>query len=131
MSSLAQQIAGDVAQITGDSKGFGIPVTFSVTMGETTTTKTVNAQVVAHGLYINESGVAVMSGVGRVMVSELNLVAAGFPTRNTNKSLSLKGVQVIFTDVVTGIASTWIINQCFGNNMSGLITCTLGAFGTV
>lgn len=131
MGSLMQQISGDIARILGDAGGFAIPVIFSVTNGKMVTAKTVNAVVTVHGLYINEQGVAVMTGTARIMVSESNLVAAGFPVRNDKNALALKGDTVTFTDTVTGIQSTWVINQQFGNNMTGLITCTLGAFGAV
>ena len=129
MAGLTAQIANDIAQITGNLSDFAIPVIFTITDGETVVSKTVNANAVSHGLYINENGVPVVSGVARIMVSEINLKNAGFPTRNTKQQLILKGCNVTFTDTVTGIQSTWIINENFGNQMSGLITCTLGSFG--
>lgn len=126
-----QQAANLIKQVTTDAAGFAIPVIFTITDGVTVTSKTCNAVAILHGLYIDERGVACVQATSRIMVSEPALVDAGFPTRDTNKKLSLKDCNVTFTDFATGVQATYVIREAIGNNFTGLTTCTLGTTGNV
>jgi len=124
-------IAQDIADILSDTDEFAIPVIWTVTGGSTVVSKTCNAQVVLHNFYINDTGNAVIGTTSRIMVSEVSLKAAGFPTRDSNGKFSLKGDIVTFTEEVNQTQITFGIREVFGNYQTGMITCTLGTYGTV
>lgn len=124
-------IANDVAEILSDTDEFAIPVIWTVTGGNTVLSKTCNAQVVLHNFYINDTGNAVVGTTSRIMVSEVSLKAAGFPTRDINNKFSLKGDVVTFTEEVNQTQITFNIREVFGNYQTGMITCTLGNYGSV
>lgn len=128
---LMQAAANLTKQVTTSTGGFAVPVIFSVTNGVTVTSKTCNAVVVLHGLFIDEKGMAIVSPTSRIMVSEAALVAAGFPTRDTNNRLVLKDDTVTFTTVSSNIQATFVIRMAIGNDFTGMVSCTLGEVGNV
>lgn len=128
---LMEQAAALIKQVTSDTNGFASPVVFTTTNGQTVTSKTCNAVVTIHGLHIDDRGMVVVAPTSRVMVSELALITVGFPTRDSNSKLALKGVTLTITDAMTGIQATYIVRENIGNNMTGLTTLTLGTVGTV
>jgi hypothetical protein len=128
-----QQAAALIQQITTNKNGFAVDVVWTTADG--LTTKTCAAVAIVHGLYIDANGVAVVSDTSRVMVSELALKSASFPTRTTPTPpavgvLILKDCKVSFIDEVTGLAGTYIIREAIPNKMTGVITCTLGTLKT-
>lgn len=120
-------VAGDIQQILTNDNEFASPVVFAATDGILVNSVTCNAVVTSHNLYIDDRGVATVSSTARLMVSEGALTALLFPTRNVNNALSLKSNTVTFSDA--GIQATFVIREAFGNNRTGLITCTLGTYG--
>ena len=120
-----------VQQITTDAGGFAIPVIYLVTNGITTTFATCNSVVILHGLYIDKEGTVMVAPTSRIMVSEPALIALSFPTRDTNNKLALKGTAITFTDSITGLQVTFVIKMAIGNDMTGMVSCTLEQSGTM
>ena len=79
-----------------------------------------------HSLAINpETGLPVNSLNAHVSVHEQVLIDAGYTTRNDRGQVSLKNHRVTLS-YASGTSQTFLINQVWPNDTTGLIVCNLG-----
>lgn len=127
---LIGNIQQDAQRITTDLSGFAVPILFSITNGETVVSKQCKGTAFKHHLSISEQGTVVNSRNARVTISELELIAQGFPVRDSNNRVALKNCMVTWTDI-SGIQATYTIREQYPNEVTGLIVCQLGEYGTI
>ncbi len=111
---IAAQAILDMQQISGDSNGFGVPITITSPASQTAS---FNGFSTKHHLALNEMGQAVSAKTASVFFSEGNL-PTGYSIRNTDQEIDLKNYLVDVADS-TGIikhykASSWFPEEKLG-----------------
>lgn len=124
----AQQDARRI--VNNADAGFGVPLLFAATDGETTVSATVNGLAMRHHVRINDLGDLVNGTTARVTVHVKDLEDAEYPVRNTNGDISLLKHRVTWTDI-SGVQATYKVEQNWPNDVLGLIVCQLGKYGTL
>lgn len=118
-------------RILTDPGGHTVPCIFTTSSGLLVVSVTCNALAVKHHVTWNASvGDRVHGRNIRITVSELALNDLSYPVRDTNNRVSMIGHRVAWTDI-SGVQATYIIEQQFPNEMTGMIRCQLGDYGTV
>lgn len=116
---LAEQIIEDMRVISGDTSGFGVSITLISPEDETITTTGFSTK---HHLAVDEFGQEVNTKKASVAISEGNLT--GYPLRNANSEVDLKGHRVNVTDS-TGIEKNYTARSWFPDEKLGLIVIIL------
>lgn len=117
--SLIDKAKADIKRITSNSKEFARSMTFTAPTDETITTKGLHSK---HYIGIDSEGNPVNAKTAYVSVSEENL--AGYPVRNADGEVDLKGHRVSVVDS-TGTTKEYYINEFFPDETIGLIVCIL------
>ena len=126
MPGIMSKIQSDIRRFTADSGGFAVPIVFT-TSGrvDPVVTVTINGVAVKHNTTVGPMGEQISTSTARVMVTEQVMIGAGYPTRDGSNNIALKGDIVSYADA-EGNTYTGIIRQVSPNNMTDLITLTLG-----
>lgn len=120
-------LARAIADIKRFSQG-GFSAVISFTNPINTENISVNGLVSKHNLSINpETGLPVNSKNAHISVAESVLQEAGYTTRD-NGEISLRKHKVKWTDA-SGNEFTYLIDEVFPSETTGLIVCTLGSYG--
>lgn len=126
---LMAQAQQDIYDILNDSDaGFAVPVTLTTpSTVSPTISVTVNALAIKHNLSFTDMGEPKTSNTktARVTVSEQSLTDAGFPVRNGDDKVILKGVIVSFVDAAN-TTYTSVIREVNPGDMTGHFVCSLG-----
>lgn len=133
---LIEQIQKDIQGITSNTNDFGVPLTFEAPTSPVTIV-TVAGTVKKHHLTFDEFG-APIRGKANVLnatcsVSALTLNAATYPYTITDADgvvkAYFKGHKVTWADV-SGVPQTYIIDQWYPDDQTGMIVLILGEYGT-
>ncbi len=126
---LNDQIRNDILSITTNTNEFGVPITFTAPTSPTTV-RTVNGTIKKHRLEFDEFGQPkenVKSTTCSVSILAFN--NASYPARNNDGVIDFTDHLAAFADV-SGIATTYAVNQWFPDEQTGLIVFILGDYGT-
>lgn len=115
----------DVKQITGDTGGAAVEVTFTAP-APGNQVMTIPAIHSKHHFSYDANGKPVNSRNAHVSFSESN-VEAGYPIRNAAGEVHLHGHRVLVKDS-TGADKQYMIREWFPDETIGLIVCILGDF---
>lgn len=113
----------DIERITSDQNGFGVEMTLQAPAPGEEMAIVTGLHTKIH-MALNTEGALVNSKKGHISISEKFLVDAGYPVRNSNDEVDLKGHKVSVKDS-TGVIKHYLIQQWFPNESVGLITCIL------
>lgn len=114
----------DWQAITGNTTGFGVQLSFIAPTGETAV---VNGLHTKHHLGIDADGKPINTKLAAINVSEKLLTDAGYPVRDSNKEVKLKGHRVNAKDS-TGVEKQYVIIQWLPDETVGAITLFLGDY---
>lgn len=123
---LLDQIKNDVKNITTNLNMFGVAITF-VSNDSPPSTCTVAGTTTKHRLTTDRDGAAFNGRNASCSVSEQVLLDEGYPVRNEDGEVDLKGHKVTFKDS-TGTNSTYMIESWYPDEKVGLIVCILGDY---
>lgn len=127
--NIIQRIKQDTKAILSNSGEFAVPVTFT-SSGDSPVTETCNALAVRHALAVNpDTGLRARarSFTARVTVHEQALLDLSYPVRDSDGKIDLVNHLAEWTDI-SGTSKTYIITECFPNEVTGVIVCWLGAY---
>lgn len=123
---LIDQIKADIEDITSNAEEFGWPLTFTSPDGASTVA--VTGLYTKHHIGIDpESNKQVNVKNSHCSVSEKFFTDAGYPCRNAANEVSMKRHKVQTTDV-NGLAQTYLVQEAFADETTGLIVFILGDF---
>jgi len=123
---LIAQAKADWQAITSNTSEWGVTMTLTAPTGETAT---INGLHTKHHLGIDmETGRPVNTKNAHVSFSEKLLTDAGYPVRNAQGEVSLKGHKVTVADS-TGANMTYVIKEWFPDETIGVIVCILLVYG--
>lgn len=120
---LAQQVIEDIKQITANLNDWGIPIQLIAPTKEIANIVGLHTK---HHLSLSPEGIPMNSKNASIAISEGN-IPVGYPFRNTNGEVRLKGHKCNVVDS-TGIIKNYIIREWFPDESVGLIVCILGDF---
>jgi hypothetical protein len=115
---LIDQLKKDVASITSNTNDFGVMVNFE--FGEFTCE--VSCLQTAHQNGIDADGMRVNSRISSVAVSEQNLVALEYPTRNESNEITFRD------HILTIDGNKYIVTEFYPDETAGLIVLFLGTY---
>jgi hypothetical protein len=121
--SLLETARNDIANISSNSAGFGVLMSF-ISPSSPAETCTVKGLFSRHHIDVNRQGVAFNSRMAHVSVSEIVFDDANYTIRNANGEVDLKGHKI----TVEGVQ--YVVNQWFPSDTGKLITIILGKYGT-
>lgn len=117
----------DIKKITSNkSKGWAAEIVFLAPNGETAT---INGLHTKHHLGVDPEGNAVNSKNAHISFAEETLTDENenYPVRNVNGDVDLKSHKITVADS-TGNLFTYVVDENFPNETTGLIVCTLKNF---
>lgn len=121
-------IRNDILAIRTNTNDFGTAITFQAPTSPVTTA-TIVGKVNKHHLVFDAMGMVKANVLnGSVSVSMLSLTAASYPFRNSEGRVTFKGHMVTWTDV-TGLPQTYVIEEWYPDEVTGLLTLILGEYG--
>lgn len=128
MASLMEQARNLSDRVLTSTAAFSDTVLFSTPANVMPSVSvTCNALCIKHSLGIDTEGCAMIANTARVTVSEKALNDLGYPVRNNNNVVAIKGHLVQFTDS-QGILYKAIITETMPGRTIGQIVCTLGNY---
>ena len=122
--SLLDTAKASIQRITTDTNGFGVSMVMIAPDG---TTKTVTGLHTKHHINVDTDGDQVNSKNAHISISEAVLTSVGYPVRNADQEVNLKGHRVNVADS-TGIVKNYVIQEWFPDERIGLIVCILGDY---
>ena len=126
---LTEQIQQDLLAITTNANDFGISLTFTAPTSPVTVVTTTGTAK-RHHLEFDEMGMVKGNALNATCtVSELALRALSYPVRNIDGKVTFKDHLVAWTDV-TGSPITYIVNEWYPDETTGLIVLILGEYGS-
>lgn len=121
---LIDQAKEDFQRFSSDLDLFGISIDFEAPTSETAT---VGGIATKHNIGVDTEGNLVNTKNAHISVAEKLLTDAGYPVRDANGEVSLKGHRVDYVDS-TGISKEYVIQQTFPDETVGMIVCILEDF---
>lgn len=121
---LLEDIKEDLVDITTDTEGFGVELTF---ISPDAVTATIGGLHTKHHISLDETGKPVNSKNAHISFVESVLVAEGYDVRNDAGEVDLNGHKVDVIDS-TGNEKHYMIREWFPDEKLGLIVCILGDF---
>lgn len=110
-------------RIRQDPNGFTKSIQFTANDGVTTATIRGMSAVIHLG--VDNQGEFVNTRKAHVSIVESSLTDQGFPTRDQNNALTLKGNKVNVIDS-TGQTEQYVVRENYPDEALGLIVCMLG-----
>ena len=121
---LTQQAKDDWQRFTSDPDLFGISIDFeALTLEKATVVGLANK----HNIGIDSEGNLMNSKNAHVSVAEKLLTDTGYPVRNADGEVDIKGHRVDYIDS-TGVSKKYVIQESFPDETVGMIVCILGDF---
>ena len=121
---LIQQATDDWQRFSSDTDLFGTSIDFEAPTSETATVVGIATK---HNIGIDTEGNLINTKNAHISIAEKLLTDAGYPVRDTNGEVSLKGHRVDYVDS-TGISKKHVIQQSFPDETVGMIVCILEDF---
>lgn len=122
--SLLDTAKASIKRITTDTNGFGVSMVLIAPSGATATVAGLHTK---HHINVDTDGATVNSKNAHVSISEEVLTALGYPVRNADREVNLKGHRVNVADS-TGVVKNYVIQEWFPDESVGLIVCILGDY---
>lgn len=122
--SLLDTAKASIKRITTDTNGFGVSMVLIAPSGATVTIAGLHTK---HHINVDTDGNPVNSKNAHVSISEEVLTALGYPVRNADREVNLKGHRVNVADS-TGMVKNYVIQEWFPDESVGLIVCILGDY---
>lgn len=122
---MIETAAASVKRIRQDPNGFTKSIQFTSNDGLTTVTIRGMASVIHLG--VDNQGEFVNTRKAHISIVESSLTDVGFPTRDSNGALTLKGNRVNVVDS-TGNVEQYVIREVYPDEAMGLMVCILGDF---
>jgi hypothetical protein len=124
--SLLNFARSDWKLILGSKKDFSVDIT--ITRPETGETALVVGLNTKHWFKVDyETGMIVNTRNAHINISEAELIAAYFPTRNAAGEINIKGCLIRVADS-TGIEKDYVITQSHPDETVGVLVCLLGDY---
>ena len=114
-----------VKRIRADPNGFTKSIQFTAADGITTATIRGMSSVIHLG--VDNQGEFVNTRKAHISFSESSLSDVGYPVRDSNDVLILKGNRVGVVDS-TGVVEQYVIREIYPDEALGLLVCMLGDF---
>ena len=121
---LIQQATDDWQRFSSDEDLFGTSIDFEAPTSETAT---VVGFATKHNIGIDTEGNLVNTKNAHISIAEKLLIDAGYPVRDANGEVSLKGHRIDYVDS-TGISKKYKIKESFPDETIGMIVCILEDF---
>lgn len=121
---LIEQARQDVNAILTDLDGFGQNIILTHPNGTVITTVGLHKKI---RLGVDTEGNIVNSLTATVTISDSDLIAKGYPYRNSNNEVDLNKHKVSILDV-TGIMRTYMVQSWHPDETLGLIVCYLNYY---
>ncbi len=121
---LIQQAKEDWQRFTSDPDLFGVSIDFEAPTSETAT---VVGFATKHNIGVDTEGNLINTKNAHISVAEKLLTDKGYPTRNSDGEVALKGHRIDYVDS-TGGSKKYVIQQSFPDETVGIIVCILEDF---
>jgi hypothetical protein len=122
---ILDMIRNDARRYITDTDGFATTIHFQAPNGGMEVD--IPGRSNKHHISFDQTGTPVNLLNASITISEKVLTDAGYPVRNADNLVTLRGHRVSWTDS-TGIAGTYSIKECFPDQSVGIIVCILNDF---